>query len=86
MKIVIKTGNDKIDKKRRITLVLPTFLIKSKIICKVISNNVDSEDEYLKIRYIIKTTYKELRKYIKENGHFKLLEVKSDDGDVTIIL
>ena len=65
------------EEKVKINLVLPTSLIKSKIILNKIKN-------YSKVDLdlnIFKNMYKVLKDYIKENGHFNLVEVITNDGE-----
>lgn len=69
MKIIIKADS------KKYSIKLPLFLIKSKIVQKAIvkySNN--------QIREFIKLTYKEIKKFIKENGHFVFISFKEKDG------
>ena len=42
-------------------------------------------DNIISYERFCKTGYKALRKYIKENGHFTLVEVHSNDGDEVVI-
>ena len=65
------------EEKVRINLVLPTSLIKSKIILNKIKkySGVDLDIN------TFKNMYKVLKDYIKENGHFNLVEVISNDGE-----
>lgn len=69
MKIIIKEDS------KKYSIHLPLFLIKSKIVQKSIvkySNN--------KISEFIKLSYKELKKFIKENGHFVFISFKEENG------
>lgn len=80
MKIVIKTL--KRDQEfHRFILYLPTSLIKAKYIWKKLIKN-----EFIKSEQIIevKKIYKELRKYVKANGHFNLIEVSDNKTYVLI--
>ncbi|MCR4562538.1 MAG: hypothetical protein K5694_04995 [Bacilli bacterium] len=43
------------------------------------------KDEYKRLRGLIKPMYKDLKRYIKANGHFNLVEVYDNDGDIVII-
>lgn len=65
------------EEKVRINLVLPTSLIKSKIILNKIKkySGVDLDIN------TFKNMYKVLKDYIKENGHFNLVEVITNDGE-----
>ena len=57
-------------KKLKITLVLPNIILKWKFVIKRLTNNY-TENLW------IKNLYKILKKYIKEYGHFTLLEVEN---------
>ena len=65
------------EEKVKINLVLPTSLIKSKIILNKINkySRVDLDMN------TFKNMYKVLKDYIKENGHFNLVEVITNDGE-----
>ena len=65
------------EEKVKINLVLPTSLIKSKIILNKIKeySGVDLDIN------TFKNMYKVLKDYIKENGHFNLVEVITNDGE-----
>ena len=83
MKISIRT-KDNIFK--RITIFLPLSLIKSKIIWKVIINQVSKEEKenFKSIYSFIMLCYKELKKIVKKSGHFYLIEIISDDACIRI--
>lgn len=68
---------------RGINLWLPTSLLKSKFIVSIIKKNIDNKTKiYLDM---IPQIYKSLKKYIKQNGHFILVDVDSSDGDKVLI-
>ena len=46
----------------------------------------EAKEELLKIEPIVSEGYKTLKKVIKINGHFKLVEVESEQAYITIIL
>ena len=85
MKIKIK---NRIATSKKITIMIPNFLMKSKLIWKIAIKNCDEEakEELLKIEPIVSEGYKTLKKVIKINGHFKLVEVESELAYITIIL
>lgn len=64
------------EEKVKINLVLPNSVIKSKIIGssiqKYVGDNIPKD--------IMKKIYQVIKEYIKENGHFNLVEVDSKDG------
>lgn len=71
------------EEKVKINLVLPNSVIKSKIIGssiqKYVGDNITKD--------IMKKIYQVIKEYIKENGHFNLVEVDSKDGTfVKIVL
>ena len=70
MKIIINSeGKNK-------KIYLPNFLIKSKFILKKIC-----KEEKEELVDFILSVYKDLRKYIKENDHFPILEIESNEGE-----
>lgn len=71
------------EEKVKINLVLPNSVIKSKIIGssiqKYVGDNISKD--------VMKKIYQVIKEYIKENGHFNLVEVDSKDGTfVKIVL
>ena len=79
MKIKVINKEEKV----KINLVLPNFVIKTKIIGssiqKYVGDNITKD--------IMKKIYQVIKEYIKENGHFNLVEVDSKDGTfVKIVL
>lgn len=75
MKIIIKENG------KKFSIRLPLFLIKSKTIQKAIAKNSNSQ-----MREFIIVSYKELKKFIKENGHFVFLDVRESGGTVVKIV
>lgn len=80
MKIVIK------DKKERKNVVLyfPLSFIKMPFVIKKLnsSNNINLPEENKELLNII---YKVLKRFVKENGHFNLVEINENNGDVVLI-
>ena len=79
MKIKVINKEEKV----KINLVLPNSVIKSKIISssiqKYVGDNIPKD--------VMKKIYQVIKEYIKENGHFNLVEVDSKDGTfVKIVL
>ena len=79
MRIKVINKEDKV----KINLVLPNSVIKSKIISssiqKYVGDNIPKD--------VMKKIYQVIKEYIKENGHFNLVEVDSKDGTfVKIVL
>lgn len=71
MKIVIRSEDSK-----KLVLRFPLVFIKSRLFLKIISLS----EEHIVVSDIIKKAYKELKKFIRENGHFVLINVISSDG------
>ncbi len=85
MKIIIKDSEDK----RRFFLLIPTRLIKWKWIYNIgakHTNDEKSKQEIITFRDNSKRFYKAIKGYIKENGHFTLVDVKSNDGSIVKII
>lgn len=80
MKIVIK------DKKERKNIVLyfPLSFIKMPFVIKKLnsSNNINLPEENKKL---LNEIYKVLKRFVKENGHFNLVEINENNGDVVLI-
>lgn len=89
MKIKVLNKN-KSEKFKKISILLPTSLIKTKMFWKQVykNNTLDKDDveEYIKSLVTYKKIYKQIKKYVKANGHFVLLEVISNNYCVKIIL
>ena len=85
MKILIKEQN-----KTRLSIWVPLFVLKSKILLKVLLRKIDkdeikdekTEEEMIKIGPIL---HKEIKKAIKIHGHINIVEVTSKDGDKVIV-
>lgn len=77
MKITIQEHDGK-----KLSLLLPTFLLKSKLVTKFISKYSDDSKIILDITPKI---YKILKQYIRENGHFVLVDIISNEGDKVYI-
>ena len=87
MTIYVKSKSE--DKKRTIRLWVPLWLLKQKWLLNIFykeakkKNNGGKEteqEEIEKINALTKQTYKDLKKFIKTNGHFNLVEVDAKDG------
>ena len=79
MKIKVKPNEGKIT----FRLWLPTSILKSKFITKQLlkyckGTNID-------FSHIMPVLYKSFKKYIKENGHFILIDVVSSEGDKVVV-
>lgn len=69
------------DESFRLKIWLPTTLLKSKFIIKIIKKHIKINNELFDLFPLI---YKELKKYIRKNGHFILIEALDDDGKFII--
>lgn len=89
MKIYIRYNED--GKNHTIRLWLPLFILKQKWIYRAVSKNTDNKNITLdndglnKLVDISSIAYKDLKKFIKENGHFNLVEVDATDGTKVVI-
>lgn len=63
----------------KLVIFLPTSLIKTKIFWSFI-NNESIKEAY----HLARITYKLLKNYIKENGHFTLVDIQSENGLIEI--
>ena len=79
MKIIIKRNS-----KKKLTFHVPLVLMKFKSFLLMIAKKANENDK--KNIKLITTLYKDVKKYIKSNGHFTLLEVDSDQGDKVKII
>ena len=85
MKILIKEQN-----KIRLSIWVPLFVLKSKILSKVLLRKIDKDEikdekiekEMIKIGPIL---HKEIKKAIKIHGHINIVEIESKDGDAVVI-
>ena len=85
MKVLIKENN-----KTRISIWIPLFVLKSKLLSKALLRKIDQDQvkeqnvhkELAKMGPIL---YKEIKKAIKTHGHINIVEVTSKDGDKVIV-
>lgn len=95
MRIKVKLGEKEKQKHRikRLNLIFPNSLLKSRLAVKVIrdnlSRNEDGKTPIISPDYIthdlVKSLYKCLKTTIKQQGHFNLVEVDSSDGTKVLI-
>lgn len=71
-----------VEENKKISLILPLSLIKSKLIWHIIKKNAPQVFQYYDL---VKTSYHTLKKYIKKHGHFVLMECYSHDGEYVFI-
>ena len=84
MKIIIKNGDGK-----KIHLRIPTRLIKWKWIYSFGLKQISDEktkQEIMTFKENSSCFYKTIRKYIKENGHFTLVDIKNSNGEIVKII
>ena len=85
MKVLIKENN-----KTRISILIPLFVLKSKLLSKALLRRIDQDQvkeqnvhkELVKMGPIL---YKEIKKAIKTHGHINIVEVTSKEGDKVIV-
>ena len=66
-----------------IKLWIPTSLLKSKFILRILKKRCEIDIEPL--MNLLPKIYKTLKIYTKKHGHFTLVDVRSSDGDKVII-
>lgn len=71
MKITVKQN------KVKFSLYFPLFFLKSAAFTNLITKNEE-------IQISFKPYYRILKKYIKENGHFDIIEIESKEAKITI--
>ena len=82
MKIVVISP----DMKHPIRLLFPTSFLKSRLMWKLIANNTkESSIDYKQVRLISHLIYRDLRKFVKRNGHFDVVNVTSTSGEQVTI-
>ena len=84
MKIIVKDKN-----KIKISLFVPLFLIKSKLLFRLLFLNGENDIDKTKTNQIYKmrkTIYKEIKKSIKTQGHYYLIDIESQESAVKIKL
>ena len=86
MKIKFKWNND--NKNKKLQILLPNSLIKSKLIWKLIFKNTkDVTFEDFEYSYKVGAKlYKAIKDYIKANGHFVFMEIDTPNTYVKIVL
>ena len=72
MKITVKQN------KVKFNLYFPLFFLKSAAFTNLITKNEE-------IQISFKPYYRILKKYIKENGHFTLIDVADSEGNIVTI-
>lgn len=96
MRLKIRLGKDHREKGgiRRLGLILPNSMIKSRFVVKIIRKGLQSDVDKGKkpvispdyfTRERLKMFYKCLSTVIRKHGHFNLVEVHSSDGTKVVI-
>ena len=96
MRLKIRLGKDHREKGgiRRLGLILPNSLVKSRLLVKIIRRGLQSEVDKGKTPVIssdyftrerLTLFYNCLKQVIKQHGHFNLVEIHSADGTKVII-
>ena len=63
---------------------VPLSVIKWKCLLKGILKKKNKEDEYENVQQFANDLYSALKKYIKKNGHFFLVDMKVDEKKLSI--
>ncbi|MCR5079700.1 MAG: hypothetical protein K6B65_07280 [Bacilli bacterium] len=81
MKIYVK------ENERRLPLVLffPLFFFKTGFVSRAIAKYAELDIDPKELKTNIRVAYKGLKAFIKENGHFNLVEVRQKDGGIILI-
>ena len=82
MKLTIKLKQKKVPFK--INIWLPLFFAKSKIIWKIAINTSEEKKEVIKTKKVVINIYKYLKRIVKENGHFTLIEIDNPEVYIKI--
>lgn len=68
----------------RLTLWFPLGFLKSRLVARGIAealNKDANKEDILAVRTTLKDSYKFIKQYVKQHGHFYLVDIKSRDGD-----
>lgn len=82
MKIVYRSKN----KPKRLCLWLPTSLLTSRLGLKLIAKATKFSIEQKESKPELKEALKLLKRFIRQNGHFNIVEVHSSEEDIIIRL
>ncbi|MBR1847152.1 MAG: hypothetical protein IJ787_05505 [Bacilli bacterium] len=77
MKIVIRS----MDGPKHLTLRFPLVFLKTRLAARILANNDEFKIDAKELHKRISSAYKFLKSYIKKNGHFDLVNVRSHEGD-----
>ena len=77
MRIIVKNKNER---PHFLALFFPLWMVKLKVVSKGLAKNKDIALDADELHKTIKSAYREIKKYVRENGHFDLVKVDSHDG------
>lgn len=77
MRIVVRNKNER---PRFLALFFPLWAIKLKVVAKGLANNKDIAMEADELHQTLKNAYKQIKQYVRKNGHFDLVKVDTHDG------
>ena len=80
MKIRIRPSNSPF----RLTLWFPLRFLKSRLAARAIAEAMKedcSAEEVRAVRIALSESYKFIKQYVKEHGHFYLVDIRSHEGD-----
>lgn len=77
MRIVVRNKNGR---PRFLALFFPLWTIKFKVFAKGLANSKDIAMEADELHQTLKKAYKQIKQYVRENGHFYLVKVDTHDG------
>ena len=77
MRIIVR---NKKERPRFLALFLPLWAVKLKLVSKALAKNKDIAMDADELHKTIKSAYKEIKRYVRKNGHFYLVKVDTHDG------
>ena len=77
MRIVVRNKNGR---PRFLALFFPLWAIKFKVFAKGLANSKDIAMEADELHQTLKKAYKQIKQFVRENGHFYLVKVDTRDG------
>lgn len=77
MRIYVKSD----DMKRHIIIAVPTSAIGWKWVWRMVNKNAKTDDAPAISEETAQKLAKAIKKYVRQNGHFDLVNIESADGD-----
>lgn len=74
-----------VSKEKKIKFWLPNFLLASKFVGRLISKNVSDDKIKVNIKKSLPQLYTVIKKYRKENGPLKLVDIETSSGEIVEI-